>query len=195
MDSEGTITRWISAVRDRDEIAAHGLWEQYIDRLLRLAKREIGKSRRQSAYDEEDVALSAFNVFCRNLQEGQYPELDSRDDLWRLLVVITVRKANDRAKRESAAKRGGGASATVGPSSLEDLLSREVDPQLHLLMAEQCQQLLDSLGDEDLMKVAALRLDGHTNQQISHHLGTTRQTVQRKLRLIREIWKYELEHD
>ena len=52
------------------------------------------------AADEEDVALSAFDSFCRGAQRGRFPQLDDRDNLWRLLVVITSRKAVDLAQHE-----------------------------------------------------------------------------------------------
>ena len=49
-------------------------------------------------------ALStAFAAALRN----RYPRLDDRDDLWRLLVVITERKAIDQARRQGRLKRGG----------------------------------------------------------------------------------------
>jgi hypothetical protein len=63
---------------------------------------------RTSVEDEEDAALSAFNSFCQGVADGRFPLLADRDDRWRLLVVLTVRKAIDQAKRHGAQKRGGG---------------------------------------------------------------------------------------
>ena len=40
--------------------------------------------------EPEDVALSAFNSLCRGLENGRFPKLQDRDDLWRLLVVIAA---------------------------------------------------------------------------------------------------------
>jgi hypothetical protein len=44
------------------------------------------------AADEEDVALSAFDNFCRAAEHGRFPDLADRDDLWQLLLVLTDRK-------------------------------------------------------------------------------------------------------
>jgi hypothetical protein len=43
--------------------------------------------------EEEDAALNAFYSFVRGATSGRDPYLDHREDLWRLLVVITKRKA------------------------------------------------------------------------------------------------------
>ena len=59
------------------------------------------------------MALSAFDVFHRGVQSGKFAEVGNRDELWRLLVVITARKARDRAKAELALKRGGPASRSI----------------------------------------------------------------------------------
>ena len=52
--------------------------------------------------------MSAFNSFCAGAARGKFPQLADRDDLWRLLVVITARKAMAQANREGRQKRGGG---------------------------------------------------------------------------------------
>ena len=44
------------------------------------------------ASDEEDVALSAFQSFYQGIARGRFPQLEDRDNLWRLLITITARK-------------------------------------------------------------------------------------------------------
>ena len=39
---------------------------------------------------------------------GRFPELDDRQDLWKVLVMLTARKAVDQLRRGHAQKRGGG---------------------------------------------------------------------------------------
>jgi ECF sigma factor len=57
---------------------------------------------------DEDAALSAFDSFCASVAAGRFPQLADRDDLWRLLVVITRRKVLDQAQRRMRQKRGNG---------------------------------------------------------------------------------------
>src|SRR3982751_1385339 len=92
MSSEGSITHCIARLKAGDRAAAQPLWEGYCHRLVGLARVRLRAAPRRAA-DEEDVALSAFDSFCRRAERGQFPRLADRDDLWQLLVVITVRKA------------------------------------------------------------------------------------------------------
>jgi len=38
------------------------------------------------------VALGVFDSFCRGAEQGRFPKLDDRHDLWRLLVLLTAGK-------------------------------------------------------------------------------------------------------
>src|SRR5688572_81469 len=86
-----SITRWLNELRDGDTKAAQPLWETYFRRLVQLANRRLHRAPRRAA-DEEDVALSAFKSFCMGVQQGKFPRLADRDDLWPLLVAITAHK-------------------------------------------------------------------------------------------------------
>ena len=46
--------------------------------------------------DEEDVALSAFDSFCRGAEQGRFPRLDDRDDLWQPDYLPRCRWPRDR---------------------------------------------------------------------------------------------------
>ena len=106
--SNGSITRCVGDLKAGDHAAAQVLWERYFDQLVRLARRKLAIARRAGAdEDEEDAALSAFDSFCAGLAGGRFPRLEDREDLWRLLVVITARKASAQVDRRRALKRGG----------------------------------------------------------------------------------------
>jgi hypothetical protein len=78
----GSVTRWIDLVGspDRADQAAQKLWEHYFERLVQLARARLRSSPLRAA-DEEDVALSAFDSFCRGAAAGRFPDLAGRDDL------------------------------------------------------------------------------------------------------------------
>src|SRR5438046_2360315 len=69
MSSDGSITRWIGQLQAGDPAAAQPLWERYFRHLVELARRKLLGARPQLA-DEEDIALSAFDSFCRGLKRG-----------------------------------------------------------------------------------------------------------------------------
>jgi len=197
------VTIWIKGLSGGNERAAHLLWEQYFDRMVRLARRkfdQIGISRR--AADEEDIALSAMNSFYKRAADGQFC-LGDRQELWKLLVTITIRKAYAELKRQKAKKRGEGlvrgesiflkAGSDGGEmGGIGQVLGHEPTPELAALAAEGCEELLKMLDDETLVEVARYKLDGYTNEEIAEKLECVPRTVERKLRLIRDKWAKEL---
>src|SRR5262249_45697951 len=148
------------------------------------------------AADEEDVALSAFDSFFRAAEQGRFPRLDDRHDLWQLLVLIADRKACDLIEHERRQKRGGGKvlDESAGPG-LAQVVDREPTPQMAAEVAEECKRLLDVLKDDQLRRVALWKMEGYTNDEIAAKLGRSRPTVERKLDRIRCTWKQELGHE
>jgi hypothetical protein len=154
------------------------------------------------AADEEDVALSAFDSFCRGAEQGCFPQLHDRLDLWQLLVLLTARKAFDLAQHERRQKRGGGAvldeaalprpadSSTQG-AALEQIEGPEPTPAFAAQVAEECRRLLERLDSPELRSVALRKMEGYSNEEIAAQLGCGLRTVERRLRLIRSIWEQE----
>jgi DNA-directed RNA polymerase specialized sigma24 family protein len=198
MPSDGSVSRLIDGLVVGDAVAVQGLWERYFRRLVGLARKKLAGSSRRSA-DEEDVALSAFDSFCRNAERGLFPQLLDRDSLWRLLVVITARKSAHLLRDENRLKRGGGvglhtetAGGGEGPVILDEILSREPSPEFAALAAEEHQRLLAALGEDELRSVALWRMEGYTVEEIAARLGYAPRSIKRKLQLIRNIWEKEL---
>jgi DNA-directed RNA polymerase specialized sigma24 family protein len=146
------------------------------------------------------VALSAFHSFCERVGRGQFPQLADRDDLWRILVTITVRKVAETVRHQTRLKRGGGAvmnqSVYVGDDEIDEgmtrVLSSEPTPEAAAQLAEDYERLLDKLKDATLETVALRRLEGHSREEIAAELGTSVRTIDRKLILIRLTWQEEL---
>lgn len=188
MADENSVTFWIQAVRAGDSTAAQELWNRYFDKLMRLARARMNHLPK-ATYDEEDAAISTFQVLYRQLQNGSYPELSDRDELWQLMLTVMARKINRRAEYESAAKR----SSNGLPATPFD--SAAVIDTTAVEVADECGALLTKLADPNLEQVALWKLDGFTNDEIAQKLNKTRRTVQRMLNLIREIWTNELLDD
>jgi DNA-directed RNA polymerase specialized sigma24 family protein len=201
--SDGSITRCVSDLKAGDHAAAQVLWERYFDHLVRLARRRLAIANRGGAdEDGEDAALSAFDSFCAGLAGGRFPRLEDRDDLWRLLVVITARKASAQVDRRRALKRGGnsfridqahGRRDDSGDSHdpLIRIVAREPSPEFAAMVADETAHLLDRLGDDALRQIALWRMEGYTSDEIADRLGCARRTVARRLDLIRQIWGAE----
>jgi DNA-directed RNA polymerase specialized sigma24 family protein len=194
MASQGSITHCIQLLKAGEEAAAQQLWERYFQRLVGLARARLRGSTRRAA-DEEDVALSAFDSFYQRAERGQFPQLNDRDDLWQLLVVITVRKAIDLVHHESRPTRGSGRVlilSELADLSPEGILGDEPTPEAAAQIVEECTRLCNRLGNDSLRAVARWKIEGHTNREIATKLGCVPETVERKLRAIRQIWAKEL---
>ena len=190
MSDEGSITRVISLMKEGDREAASRLWELYFRRLVGLARNHLRSAPRRAA-DEEDVALSVFDSFFRRAEQGRFPRLDDRDDLWQLLFVLTVRKSANLVNHENRRRRGGGRVALITDLDVDEahaLIGRGPTPQLAAQVADECRWRLEVLGDETLKLVAQWKMEAYTNSEIAGRLGCIEQTVERKLRTIRRIW-------
>jgi RNA polymerase sigma factor (sigma-70 family) len=202
MADDDQLTAWISKLARGDQRAAEVVWASYFEKLVRVARRKLEGLPRRAA-DEEDVALSAMHSFCRGMADGRFKKVDDRDDLWKLLVTITARKACAQRRRTFAAKRGGGRvrgeSVFLGGNEsddprpgIDDVLGAEPTPELASMVTENTQQLLDALGDDMLRQIALHTLEGYSTTEIAQKLGCVRRTVERKLERIREKWSLEV---
>ena len=188
---DDSVSHWIDRLVDGDRLAAERLWARYFHRLVGLARHKLAGVPRRAA-DEEDVALSAFDSFCRNAEAGRFPDLTDRDGLWRLLVVITARKAG-HLRRDQARLTRGGALADAGAGWLGEVLGREPDPAFAALAADEHRRLMAALPDDELRTVALMRMQGHSVEEIAAQLQYAGRSIKRKLQLIRAVWEREVD--
>jgi DNA-directed RNA polymerase specialized sigma24 family protein len=201
MATGDSISRLLDGVKGGDDDDIRRLFDRYFSRLVLLAGSRLPGHARRS-FDEEDVALSAFQSFCDRAGRGQFPDLADRNDLWRLLATITTRKVVATVRHQTRQKRGGG--HVLGESALDAggqpsdegmarFLGREPAPDDVAEFAEDCAGLFALLEDATLKTVAARKLEGHTSDEIAAELGVSTRTVDRKLGLIRAVWEQELD--
>ena len=199
MSPEGSITNWIREIRRGHSVAAEALWHRYFPRLVQIARAKLQGAPRRMA-DEEDVALSAMNCFYRAVQEGRYPDLADRNDLWRLLLQITSHRAINLRRSENRQRRGGGrvrSQATDKPSDSASYLSlmepasdNTLIPEFAAIMADECRGLLEQLHDAQLRAIAVAKMEGYKNAEIAAQLNCSERTIERRLNLIRDKWKH-----
>ena len=190
MSSAGDVTRWLQQLKAGDREAARALWERYFRRLVTLARDRL-RALPRAAADEEDLALSAFDSFCRNAEEGRFPRLDDRDDLWQLLVLIANRKACDLAEYEGRERRDWRRTKPLDEEGAEPF-SADPDPAVAAELAEESGRLLSLLPDEQIRAIAVRKLEGYSNEEIAGLVGCALATVERRLVLIRKFWENEL---
>ena len=197
MSSPGSVSHCIADLKTGDPAAAGELCNRYFEELVRLARKKLrGASRR--VVDEEDVVVDVLDSLCRGAQCGHFPLLTDRDDLWRLLTVLTKRKAANQVKREKAEKRGDGnvqgesgldrAGGSASGPGIQRVAAKDPCPATLAELKEEFDRLLAALGDETLQKIAIWSMDGYTNQEIATLIGRSLASVDRKLKRIRDKW-------
>lgn len=201
MADTNEVTLWLERLQMGDERAPEVIWQQYFEKLVRLARRRLGELPKR-AVDEEDVALSAMNSLFRGAEAGRFPKLKDRDDLWKILVTITARKAMKQQRRHFAAKRGGGkvhgesvfaqgGGDSEGAVGIDQILGNEPTPELADQVSDACGEMMLKLQDKTLETIVLFKLEGYTNDEIARKLDCTTRTVERKLERIRSKWSRE----
>ncbi len=217
---DSDISEWMTRLKSGDEDAALQLWNRYSEKIADVARRTLRQSSSRVT-DEEDIVIVAFKSFLAGIRGGRFPQLDHREQLWRLMMVITTRKAaaalakDRRQKRGSGHVRGDSAmmrsidvpnvavgfqdSSVIKTREDSDLLqgfdrleSVSTTPDIAALMADEAQELLRLLPDEVSRQVACMKLDGHTHEEIAEKLGCNVRTVERRLKQIRDLWAKRL---
>src|SRR5271155_2547013 len=137
-----------------------------------------------------------FKSFCLRQQRGEF-DLAGRDELWKLLVTITLRKARNAAKAQRAEKRdvfreqtlsGGDGKDSAGWVLEHQIEFADPSPLEAVVLNEALERRLQALADPELRKIALWRLDGHLNREIAGRLDCTERSVERKLARIRSLW-------
>ena len=196
-----SVTQWIQGLKEGHKDATAALWQHYFQQLVHMSGRKLGAASRRVA-DEEDIALTAFKSLCMGAAAGRFERLESRDDLWQILVALASRKAVDQIRRNVSQKRGGGAvrgdsimlsSGIDEPGGFEQFMSQEPTPDVIASVEEECQAMLDRLPDDMLRQLATLRLEGYSNEELAEKTGLSLRSIERKLHRIREIWSQVLD--
>ncbi len=197
MSSMGSLTTRIQDlrspdVRQRDE-AARVIWDHFEARLRSLVRRHLD-NRIRCREDEQDILQSMYASFCHGQLEGRACP-GSRQELWKLLVRITLCKVVNTANRHLAARRDvrrerapAGRRDDSGhfPRWMLDHVDRmEVGPDEKLVAMEEFERLLQALP-EDLRRIVIWKLDGYTNAEVAAMIGRTVRCVELKLQLIRK---------
>lgn len=201
MVEEESVTTWLNRLKSGRSEAGQQIWQRYVEDLVRLARRKLGRAPRRAA-DEEDVVLSAFDGFLKGVADRRFGKLDDREDLWQILIMLTERRAIALKRREKALKRGGGevrgesvfqAHGSNGSHKrgLDQAPGREATPAFAAEMTGQLRHLLDQLSDDVQRQIAQGKLQGKTNQELTDELGISLRAVERKLAMIRDKWRGE----
>lgn len=195
-DPQGSVTRFVEVLATETasgrEQAAREIWNRYVSRLIPMARHELDQ-RTVQRVDEDDVVQSVFASFYDRVQEGKFAIAD-RDDLWRLLVTMTIFKSRRAIAKHRRQRRDARREETApGDSDDTDLSWSDLvgddqpTPAEALILVEDVERRLNQL-DQTCRQVALWRLEGYSNQEIAAMMDVAERTVERKLERIRKVW-------
>lgn len=196
MSKSTNVSHWIDLVKAGDSVAANRIWQQYFDRLVRAVRARLyGQNRAVS--DEEDIVLSVFDSFYNAAENGRFPELSDRDDLWQLLLRMSARKVVDKRRHDQRQRRGGNVKVHSlnrpnDDDSVINAIGNEPSPEMVLMMRESVEQLFSHLSVGQLRELAGAKLEGYSNAELAKRFGCSERTIERRLHLIREKFQREL---
>jgi RNA polymerase sigma-70 factor, ECF subfamily len=182
-DTDWTLLRYF---RDGNEEAAERLYRRYVRRLAALVRSHCSADL-ASRVEVDDILQSVFRTFFAGAKEGRYDVPDG-DDLWKLLLVLTLNKMHGLRDFHCAARRDVRRTA----ASLEQ---NEIPaPSEHSLIQLAVRDALEGLP-ERYQQIVELRIEGREIADIAIRTGRSRRTVERVLQEIRERLRSLLERE
>ena len=160
--------------------AVKKLFDDYSRRLVRLAGNNIHPALLKR-FDGEDVVQSVFRTFFRRQEAGKF-HIEHSQELWQLLVTLTLCKTRSHARKHTADRRDARADLSM-PN--EQMLDRQPLPEDALALWEEIDVVLEGLPDRT-GEIISMRLEGKTRTEIAKELNLSRQTIHRILKLIQE---------
>lgn len=193
MSEPGDENDLVERCRAGDQLAANILFGRYVERLLLLAKRRISQ-RLASRVDPEDIVQSVFRTFFHRLRNDRF-HFEDQDDLFKLLVRITVHKTLRQIAFHKAAKRDPSQEAHQGDNGQEllaQVLDEEPSPEAIVTFMDQLEHFLSQLRPDD-RNILELKLQGYSSDEIARQVGIYDRKVRRVLERVRAIAENDAE--
>lgn len=190
-----SVTRIIERLKVDDPNAASELWRKFFERLLPRARARL-RGHADHAIDAEDLLVSVFDRFFRAVRENRFARLNDRDDLWQILLLLTDRRIVDHYRRGGIQRRGAGMTVSEcdvrsSPAEGWEVMDDEFGPEYVAAFNDQLSAAIGRLNDEKTRAIALLKLEGYENRDIARQLELSLSSVERKLRVVREVWSRE----
>jgi tRNA A-37 threonylcarbamoyl transferase component Bud32/DNA-directed RNA polymerase specialized sigma24 family protein len=174
----------LTAWRDGNDFAATVLVRRYMARLTSLASSRLSRKLARRV-DAEDVVLSAWRSFFVAAGRDRV-EVAGDDNLWPLLVTVTLRKLSRQAARHTAECRSIHAEERPREElSWPAIVAQDPTPADAAMVTDQIENLMAGLTPLD-GEILTKRLQGEQHCRIAEEVGCSERTVRRSLQLIRE---------
>ena len=161
----------LSAYRKGNKEAEEKLFQRYYSRLIYLARGKMG-AKLKALEGASDIVQSVMRSFFGRAREKQI-DVEPEENLWPLLVKITVNKIRNRAKRYGTQKRD---PDRVQLLEVIDPLERGPSPDHVIMMKDEREHLLEQFSGRR-RRILEMILEGFGVKEIAEQLDTTERTV------------------
>jgi RNA polymerase sigma-70 factor (ECF subfamily) len=175
----------VEALRHGEDAAWREVLRRYSSRLVGLARSRLFDARLRQKLDPEDVVQSVWRTFHRRHRLHAF-DLGSWDDLWGLLITLTVHRVCKWNEHFQALKRSldretplelpHGDAEKDRPSPASELVARTPTPEEVAQLGELVSEKLAAMGEAQ-RRVIELGLLGYTDAEISNQAGRTEARV------------------
>jgi RNA polymerase sigma-70 factor (ECF subfamily) len=179
MDDDVSFDDFLRRIRAGDDTAAEELVRRYEPLIRREVRLRIEDDRLNRLFDSSDVSQSVLASFFVRVAVGEY-DLESPEQLMRLLVVMARNKLASRARRERRLRRDLRRVAAAPPQTLEQLADPHPSPSEVLSRGELLDRLRGSLTGEE-RQIADLRGQGLGWEEVARRLGGSGEARRRQL--------------
>jgi RNA polymerase sigma-70 factor (ECF subfamily) len=167
----------LSVFRQGNQDAATQLYLRYAKRLRALIREQCSNelSRR---LEEDDIVQSVFRTFFTGAKQGLY-KVPGGQDLWKLLLVISLNKIRAKGAYHSAAKRDARRTSSldaVGVGSEPSDQDGGEQAFFYLVIREALEHL-----PAEYREIVQLRIEGYEVDEIATKSSRAKRTVERIL--------------
>lgn len=193
----GSISRCLHCLKAGDKTATDLLWHRFYPKLVRVANKKLVQNP-DPAVGGEDIAQSSLRNVCQGVLDGRYPQLDNRDDFWKLLFVSMANRVCSHFRKCGSQKRK---ALLRDPSEVidDELISQLNSQEAQAELADLIEYLLGKLDLQDpsgeLRQIAMLYLDEHSASSIAKTLQRRKTNILHKIQWIRAIWEEAVIHE
>ncbi len=164
--------------------AATELYIRYANRLEQLASKQTSPDLAFRVSSDE-IVQSVFRTFFRRASIGQY-DVAQGEDLWKLLLIISLNKIRSQSEFHRAQKRDVGKTITLKNEFFQNQSSaKDGNETAYVILKMTVDELLDDLpaGHADIVR---LRIENQTLPAIAKKIGRSHRTVERVLQKFRD---------
>lgn len=168
-------------------------WSALMHKLARQAERSLWWMRKGTV-SADDTAMSTLRTYLRQTREGELPPPTDPDSLWPELERQLTRKIDKAAatqrylKNKRAIRYSEMAPQLDGRPAEAGFAEPTASPEdVEAYVGQAMKLLTDSISDEELLRIARLKLECHTTAEIAELSGLSEHQVRRRLSQIRTL--------